>query len=200
MAAPRGRGILRLMAAPLQRDQTAYPPAEVEVTVIPGPRGGSLEQRLPRIRVPAVVCGVVATVLALAALGAAFALRGGRRTSPRARDESAAPVAGARLPGAAGVAAAYRYPLDCLSVTISAYDPAYATARLDRASPCWRYGAWGVAVFRRVDGAWRQVRQTPSPSPSCRGVALPFGVSTKVAACRSAAPRPSTRLHGRRVT
>ncbi len=172
------------MAAPQQRDQTAYPPAEVEVTVIPGPRGGSLEQRLPRIRVPAVVCGVVATVLALAALGAAFALRGGGRTSRGLADEAAAPVAGA-LPGAAGVAAAYSYPLDCLSVTISSRDPAYATARLDRASPCWRYGDWGVAVFRRVDGAWRKARR----SRLWEWVGLR---STRVAACRAAASHTPT--------
>jgi hypothetical protein len=192
------------MATPQKPDQMAYPPGEVEVTVIPGPRGGSLEQRLPPVRVPAVACGVVAAVLALAGLGATFALRGGGRPSrvAHAKATQTTSATGARLAGAAGVAAAYRYPLACLNVPISMRDPAYATASLDRASPCWRYGAWGVAVFRRVDGAWRQVRQTPSPSPSpsCPGVALPFAVSTRVAACRPAASPPPTRLHSHRVT
>jgi hypothetical protein len=157
------------MAPTEKRDQTAFPPAEVDITVIPGPRGGSLERRLPTVRVPAVACAIVAAILALAGLGAAFALRGSGRASSPARDHRRAPAAGARLPGPAGVAAAYSYPLACLSVTISPRDPAYATARLDRASPCWRFGDWGVAIFRRVEGAWRLVLQTPGPSFQTRG-------------------------------
>jgi hypothetical protein len=87
---------------------------------------------------------------------------------------------GASEPGTAGVAAAYRYPAACLSVTITA-DRRYAAARLDRASPCWRYGAYLTAIFERVDGAWRQL--PASDADSCPLSSLPPAVQAQLGVC-----------------
>jgi hypothetical protein len=79
------------------------------------------------------------------------------------------------------VAAAYRYPLRCLSVTTAPGDPAYARAELDRASPCWRYGAYVTAVFHRADGAWRLVLD--AGSYRCPVASLPRVVQAQLALC-----------------
>lgn len=83
--------------------------------------------------------------------------------------------------GPAGVAAAYRYPLSCLTVTISTRDPAYASARLNRASPCWRYGVYLTAIFHRVDGSWHEVLD--ANTYACPLVWLPAVVQTQLSVC-----------------
>jgi hypothetical protein len=65
--------------------------------------------------------------------------------------------AAARLPGPAGVAAAYGYPLRCLSVTIASGNRSYARADYNRVSACGRYDGTVTAVFHRVNGEWRPV-------------------------------------------
>lgn len=117
------------------------------------------------------------------------ALRGGRT-----RPSSGVVVAGARAAGPAGVAAAYRYPLGCLGVTISARNPAYASARLDRASPCWRYGVYVTAIFHRVHGVWHLALE--AASSSCPAVSLPAAVLAQLAVCR---PRRNIRSRAGRA-
>lgn len=170
---------------PDRRDSLASPPpdlhaVEVQVTVLPGPDENRVRDRDrwhagPRARVTAGL----AVVVAVGGVGAVVigALRGGR-TGP----SSPVVVARARTAAPAGVAAAYRYPLGCLSVTISARNPAYAGAHLDRASPCWRYGVYVTAILHRVHGVWRLALE--AAGSSCPAVSLPAVVLAQLAVCR----------------
>jgi hypothetical protein len=122
---------------------------QISITVAPG-RGARIRPRLAR-RGPLVgVRAVSGLLLAITALGAAAAgaLEGARGSS---RDR-ASPANHAE---AAGVAAAYGYPLRCLTVTISASYPAYAAAHVDRGRGCARYHGYVNASFHRIDGSWR---------------------------------------------
>jgi H+/Cl- antiporter ClcA len=92
--------------------------------------------------------------------------------------------------GSAGVAAAFRYPLGCLAVTIERRAPTYATATLDRKSPCWRYGVYITAIFHRVHGEWRLVLE--ARSNRCPPRSLPAAVRAQLAVCA----RPSRRQPG----
>ncbi len=164
-------------------------PADVEVLeVTVTVEGGRhpVRDRLANIRFAArrrVIVGLAVAVGGGAAMvGGALHAKGVPGRNPAAQP---------RASGPAGVAAAYRYPLGCLSVSIAVSDPAYARARLDRASPCWRYGAYVTAVFHRVDGAWRVVLN--AARYSCPLVSLPVVVQAQLALCpedgrRSAAP------------
>jgi hypothetical protein len=125
-------------------------PVVVRVTIEPGNRHRAAPKRAKlRGHLKAVIATAAAALLAGAAVGVAASLGSNPRTPPI---QAHSPLA--HDAGPAGVAAAYRYPLACLSVTIAAADPAYAAARLDRASPCWRFGAYGAVIFHRVAGAW----------------------------------------------
>lgn len=140
---------------------------EVTVSYDPGRRSGRTVLAL------AIVVALVAAV--------ALALAGGHaavRAHPAAR---AVPGARATAPGAAGVAAAYGYPLGCLIVSIARGDPEYASARLERADPCWRIGVYGVALFRREQGAWRLIAQTAATRCDVR--AVPRRVLEPLGAC-----------------
>ena len=59
--------------------------------------------------------------------------------------------------GPAGVAAAYGYPLGCMSVTILAADRTYARADLSHAAGCGRTTGYAPAIFHYVAGRWRLV-------------------------------------------
>ena len=164
----------------------------MQITVLPGPRGRPPWERLGSLRGPwigrigtglAIVAGAVGAVATVAVVAFTVSPSDGQRAAPR-------PTAGdgqSRLPGAAGVAAAYHYPLRCLSVTTAASDRAYARAELDRASPCWRYGAYVTAIFHRADGAWRLVLD--AGSYTCPVVALPRVVQAQLAVCPPARRR-----------
>jgi hypothetical protein len=141
----------------------ADPPSEVQITVIAPPRKRRADARL--------VMAVLVTV-ALASVMLTL-LPSDHQASPSSARASA--------PGTAGVAAAYDYPRACLTVAIAAHDPAYARARLDRASPCWRIGAYGVAVFRRVRGSWRPV--FVHSTYSCPVASLPAAVQSELDVC-----------------
>jgi hypothetical protein len=90
--------------------------------------------------------------------------------------------AGVRAPGRAGVAAAYGFPLKCLSVEISTHDPRFARADFDRSVPCGRWAGYSTAIFRRTGGMWSAVveairyacpvRSLPPPVEQELGVCL----------------------------
>lgn len=159
---------------PSRRDSLGEPADEVQITFVAGAPGPTLANRLrrvwSRVRRRVALALVVAVALAGAVL-VASALLNALRGAP----------SGARAPGAAGVAAAYRYPLACLSVTISSVDRRYAVARLDRASPCWRYGAYATVIFHRVDGAWRLA--PGNGARSCPLPSLPAAVGQQLGVC-----------------
>jgi hypothetical protein len=143
------------------------PPADVRVTVTSGRRQPAVARHGPLL-----------LLIVAAAVLAALALRSGHHAASGAR----APRP--QTPGAPGVAAAFRYPLGCLSVRIESGDPEYATARLNRASPCWRYGVYVTAIFRRVDGVWRLVLY--ARSNACPPRSLPAAVKAQVGVCTAA--------------
>jgi hypothetical protein len=90
------------------------------------------------------------------------------------------PVA-ARDAGPSGVAAAYRHPLRCLSVTFASVDPAFARADFNRSSPCGRYDGPVTAIFRRTRGSWQPVLD--AGSYACPIASLPGAVQRALAVC-----------------
>ncbi len=160
--------------------------SQVRVTVVPdpAPAGHALLKRLApnRVGTPARLIACLAVALAAVGVIVVRAQQRGRAGTPHA-----VPVTQSNSAGRAGVAVAYQYPFRCLSVTISAIDPSYARAELDRASPCWRYGAYSIAVFHRVHGRWRTVLDTTSYS--CPVASLPAAVQAQLGVC----PRNVTR-------
>jgi hypothetical protein len=113
------------------------------------------------------------------ALAAAIAIvvvvftAGHSRTAPR--------NARTRAPGPAGVAAAYGYPLRCLSVAIALHDPRFARADFDHIVPCGSYTGYETAIFRRVDGAWVPVLE--AISYPCPVRSLPEPVQVELGVC-----------------
>jgi hypothetical protein len=150
-------------------------PVLLEVTVVRGPRGGADAGRsgpLHRLT-PAVALLAVALLAGVVVIFAASRVVRGveRPLHPHAAQAGDA--------GPAGVAAAYHYPLACLSVTIVPADPAYAAARLDRASPCWRYGVYATTIFHRVAARWQLV----TSSAGCSIRSIPAVVRAELGLC-----------------
>ncbi len=115
-------------------------------------------------------------VLALGAVGAlavivAVVVGGG---SARHRD----PVT-AR--GPAGVAAAYGYPLGCMSVTIPAADRTYARAELTHAAGCGGITGYAPAIFHYAAGRWRLVPD--AIGYMCNRESVPPAVDQALALC-----------------
>jgi hypothetical protein len=138
---------------------------------------------MPEIRLLRIGArGIAVTGVVLVAAGAAASgLTSRIARHPKPLQVRAGPASNA---GPIGVAAAYRYPLACLSVTIVTGDPAYAAARLNRVSPCWRYGVYTTTIFHRVAGVWRMVLQTSAPS--CEVTSLPAPVRAQLGLCGEA--------------
>ena len=133
--------------APHRRDARSDPlqVVTVEVTVASNGRprrdGGA-----PGRRRVALAIGAIGAIGALTTVAAVW-LGGG---SARHAD----PVT-AR--GPAGVAAAYGYPLGCMSVKIPAADRTYARADLTHAAGCGGITGYAPAFFHYVAGRWRLV-------------------------------------------
>jgi hypothetical protein len=166
-------------------------PVLVRVTIEPGPRRGAPRGhiRLPRHLAPVIAVLVIA--LAAAATVGVVSSRGtGTAAGPL---QAHAPQAS--TPGPVGVAAAYRYPRACLSVTIAAIDPTYAAVHLNRASPCWRYGVYVTAVFQRVAGVWRMVLDTTGAG--CPVTSVPPSVLAQLGLCDSQSAARATLASGR---
>jgi len=184
---------------PDRRETLASPPPdfhliEVQVTVVPG-RGENrvIDRSAVHLGLRACARVIVGLAVLVAAGGAGAVVIGavqGGRTGP----STGVVVARARAAGPAGVPAAYRYPLGCLGATISGSNPAYASARLDRTSPCWHYGVYVTAIFHRVHGVWHLALE--AVSPSCPAVSLPAAVLAQLAVCR---PRRNIRSRAGRA-
>ena len=84
-------------------------------------------------------------------------------------------------PGPAGVAAAYGYPLRCLTVTIAPGNRSYARADYNRVSACGRYDGTVTAIFHRLAGEWRPVLD--ATGYSCPIAVLPRAVATELDVC-----------------
>ncbi len=166
-------------------------PSSVEITVLTdrgrgrrgrgggqGRRGGrGRRQWIGKASIGAGALAVAGLVLLVAMNGALVAdrLHGERRST------STATSLLARNPGPAGVAAAYGYPLRCLSVTTSTSDRAYARADFDHRRACGIFHLFVTAIFRRVGGVWR--RAMIAVSYSCPVASLPAVVARELAVC-----------------
>jgi hypothetical protein len=185
-------------------------PTTVRITVVPGPgrRAGLRASGLPRsssrqvvlvavalLAAVAVAAAVAAAVYAPYGSGHAGAPRvawvqpgmGGEELASQALARQLAAVVSAGPLSAqmgtdqlAAEAEAYRFPLGCLSITLSRGAPPVAPGV--RSGPCWRYGVYMTAILHRIDGAWRLALEVRSPS--CPRVSLPASVRNDVVVCR----------------
>ena len=151
------------------------PPSVVQVTVEAGPRAGGVEARVRRMRT-AIALGMVGTGVAVCAVFVSGGLAGGGRGAERSA-KAPAPVAiapdGSQL---VAVTEAYRFPLGCVSVTVSD-----GKVRA-HPGPCWRYGVSVTAILRRIAGIWRLALEVRSPN--CPRLALPASLLARLAVCR----------------
>jgi hypothetical protein len=83
--------------------------------------------------------------------------------------------------GPAGVAAAYGYPLRCLTITFAAGDTDFARADFNHNSPCGRFHGYVTAIFHREGGAWRTVLD--AADYQCAVAALPASVQVELGVC-----------------
>jgi hypothetical protein len=153
--------------------------ARVDITVVPGPRGPTLWERIALVRNRrAIACLAAATVVAGAlAAGVSVTGHGGARrllpttvlpntvlrlTYLRPTGPAAAPTVSAHPPASA-------YPLRCLSLLIAMHDPSLMSAAFDRNLPCGRpRGPYTlIAVGARQSGGRRRA---PPSTRSPRGL------------------------------
>jgi hypothetical protein len=131
----------------------------ISITVMDPPpsRGRPFRKRPGHVSVLYRALTAVSAALALAALGAVIttALPTNRATRPAGTPRAPQIPYGERaaIAGALG----YPYPLRCLTITISATNPDYARADVDRTNGCGRYRGYINASLRRADGTWRLV-------------------------------------------
>jgi hypothetical protein len=164
----------------------------VQITVLPDlhTRGHAAHNgAVPKLaRCPAVV----ALALLVAILVTTVALRDGRDRGRHVVSVTA------RESGPAGVAAAYGYPLRCLSITILGTGQRYARADFNHMSPCGRFTGYSTAIFLRVMGAWRPVLE--AIGYVCPVTTLPVDMQTELGVCPQPSrrtPRPRPRLRWR---
>jgi hypothetical protein len=147
---------------------------EIQITLPPaaGPR------RLPARSLPILgaltASALVAMVPALGGLGIAALFRHGHSALR-------SPPAMARFAGPAGVAAAYGYPIRCLSITIPPGHATYARADFDRRNLCGRYMGYTAAIFHRTNGTWRVVLE--ASAYVCPVAAIPPAVQARLGIC-----------------
>jgi hypothetical protein len=148
-------------------DDLSDRPSQVEITVIADPGARPLGARLrPSVRAP--VIGLV--VLVLTAATTVAALRAGHRAAHHSS-----------IPGPAGVAAAYGYPLHCLAVTFAPGNRTYARADLNRMHACGRYGWSTTVVFHWTHAGWRTALD--ATMYTCPVGGLPRAVQSDLAIC-----------------
>ncbi len=177
----------------------ADPPSTLQITVVPGPRGPGVRERIAAIRpranprvtlalavaVAVAVAGAVAIVVAVAPGG--HAPVGLRPAAYPPVPQTPNPVAPLGITGPEDpIAQANRYPLRCLVMTVSADDPTYIRAVLNRASTCSRYSAWVTAILHQVDGMWRPV--LVETAHSCPVTLIPAAVRVQLGVCARSGP------------
>ena len=131
--------------------------------------------------VNAAAMALIASASILAAIAAITAIVAGGLRAGHGGVAPGVTSARAREMGPAGVAAAYGFPVGCLSITLARSDPRYARADFDHATPCGRYAGSTSAIFERSHGAWRVL--LISPSYSCPVASLPAAVQAELAVC-----------------
>jgi hypothetical protein len=154
--------------------------ARVDITVIPGPRGGTLRDRTAPVRSQRAIVSLAAATLAAAALVAGISLTG-RGGAARPLPTTALPTTvlpntvlyptyltprGPRTAPSAVAPSAAAYPLRCLSLLIALHDPSLMNGAYDRNLPCGHargpYTLIAILAPRSV-GARRAHRSARSP-------------------------------------
>lgn len=154
----------------------------VEVTLLPSPDPGTSPNRVAGEDGAAYRRAIAAFALVLTISAAMFLWLGDRHPTLRVVNS----VAVER--GAVGVAAAYGYPLRCLTVTILATDRTYARADFNHLTTCGRYTGYPTAIFHYGSGAWRTVLD--AVAYFCPVDSLPTVVQTDLGVCQEPdAPR-----------
>ena len=154
----------------------------VEIRLLGDPNARTLRERKVAIQKVTRWGAIVALVL----LAAILAMAGTLLPGPDGARHVVSALARER--GPAGVAAAYGYPLRCLSITI-ATDQVYARADFNHLRPCGRFTGYSTAIFHRIMGAWRAVFD--AAGYFCPVVSLPVNVQTELGVCL----QPTSQLH-----
>jgi hypothetical protein len=139
------------------RGSPASRPARVQVTVIPGPRGPTVSERLAVLR-PGLNARTIACLVAVAVGAAAFLaidLTGGQSGPVKSPREQSSPAVGAAT--VAPAAAASTYPLVCVSLTIALHDARFTRANFDRTIRCVRQHDVSFRWDGRVTAAFFQL-------------------------------------------
>ena len=126
----------------------------IAITVVPAVHGHSLRRRLARVKVRHRARVGLCVAFALAALGTLISTPWPSGSASRRGSAGLHPT-GASEKTAIAAAFGYPYPLRCLTVTVSASDPDYAQASVDRTKACERYHGYINAGFHRIAGEWR---------------------------------------------
>jgi hypothetical protein len=164
-------------------DSLPNPPSVLQVTVESGPGSRAPAIRSGRLRAVAAVSLIAAGAVLGAVLlaGNHRAVRHSFTQAPAVYISSARPAPVMRgVDQIVTMSEAYRFPLGCMGVTMTAR--ALAGALRARSGPCWRYGVFVTAILRRVDGVWRLALE--ATSHSCPRVPLPAPVRAQLAVCR----------------
>jgi hypothetical protein len=114
--------------------------ARVDITVVPGPHGPTLRERIARVRNrKAIGCLAVATVAACALVaGVSVIGRGGARKllPTTVLPNTVLYPTYLRPTGPAAALPASAHPLRCLSLLIALHDPSLMSAAFDQNLPC----------------------------------------------------------------
>jgi hypothetical protein len=151
----------------------------IEIVNVPDP-GASNGVRGRLDAIPASLWHAVVAVALVAVLVGVVVVE---LTGTSDRDSGRAVPRLARTKGPAGVAAAYGYPLRCLSVTIPADHRDYARADFSRTLACGRYTWAPTAIFRRYAGAWYRVLD--AVQYRCPLDSMPTTVQVQLGVCPS---------------
>lgn len=132
------------------------PPSEVQikVTVVRRPRRHPLQELRERVRAFIGAHTMLALVFGVALLTAMVV---GALQIERVGASGNGPAQHVSRAEATEIAAAYGYPLECLSITTASSVPDFARAHIDRRGTCARYRGYVNASFHRVGGVWRLV-------------------------------------------
>jgi hypothetical protein len=193
---------------PRDLDRPAGKPQPVDVKVIgePDARGGRLGSGpigIVQASVTALLVAALLTLVITTVLGGRHRGAAAKPLPPRPVPVNSTPAlpspaeptppepaqtptrrvspAAARDSGPLGVAAAYGYPLRCLSVTVAPGHRSYARADYNRVSACGRYDGTVTAIFHRVDGEWRPVLDVTGYS--CPIASLSRAVAAELDVC-----------------
>jgi hypothetical protein len=149
--------------------------ARVDVTVVPGPRGPTLRERIAPARHRRAIACLAAAAVAAGALVAGVSVPGhggGTRLLPTTvlpntvlRLTYLRPTGRAAAPPADTAPPASAYPLRCLSLLIAMHDPSLMSAAFDRNLPCGQPRGPNtlIAVGAQRSGGIRRAPRARSP-------------------------------------